>query len=155
MSNARKAISRQQFEIVTVSRSKNRAITPVKSADARNIQTFEQSHERCIREIEGRILILLHDLLHPNQVSVGKCLYLKPGTGASKYLNCTHIANTYHCHIEQLSQNWCRNNPDKTELKETILALRAEVWSYREIGRGAGLHWTRVGQILKTLEPSE
>jgi DNA-directed RNA polymerase specialized sigma24 family protein len=34
-------------------------------------------------------------------------------------------------------------------LKETILALRAAGWSYREIAREVGLHWTRVGQILK------
>jgi hypothetical protein len=39
---------------------------------------------------------------------------------------------------------------DKVQLKETILALRAEGWSYREIGRAVGLHWTRVGQILKS-----
>jgi hypothetical protein len=34
-------------------------------------------------------------------------------------------------------------------LKETILALREMGWSYRQIGREVGLHWTRVGQILK------
>jgi hypothetical protein len=39
--------------------------------------------------------------------------------------------------------------PDKAKLKETILALRAAGWSYREIGREVGLHWTRVGQILR------
>jgi hypothetical protein len=41
-------------------------------------------------------------------------------------------------------------NPDKTKLKETILALRAAGWSYRQIGHEVGLHWTRVGQILKS-----
>jgi DNA-directed RNA polymerase specialized sigma24 family protein len=40
-------------------------------------------------------------------------------------------------------------NPDKAKLKETILALRAAGWSYRQIGREVGLHWTRVGQIVK------
>jgi len=40
-------------------------------------------------------------------------------------------------------------NPNKAQLKETILALREMGWSYRQIGREVGLHWTRVGQILK------
>jgi hypothetical protein len=43
-------------------------------------------------------------------------------------------------------------NPDKAKLKETILALRAAGWSYRQIGREVGLHWTRVGQILRDAE---
>jgi lambda repressor-like predicted transcriptional regulator len=34
-------------------------------------------------------------------------------------------------------------------MKETILALRAAGWSYRQIAREVGLHWTRIGQILK------
>jgi hypothetical protein len=37
-------------------------------------------------------------------------------------------------------------------LKETILMLREMGWSYRQIGREVGLHWTRVGQILKNTE---
>ncbi len=40
-------------------------------------------------------------------------------------------------------------HPDKTRLKETILALRVMGWSYREIAREVGLHWTRVGQIVR------
>jgi len=44
-------------------------------------------------------------------------------------------------------------NPDKTKLKETIRALRDLGWSYREIGREVGLHWTRVGQIVRSTEP--
>jgi hypothetical protein len=40
-------------------------------------------------------------------------------------------------------------NPDKAKLKETILVLREMGWSYRQIGREVGLHWTRVGQILR------
>jgi len=43
-----------------------------------------------------------------------------------------------------------QRNPDKAKLKETILALREMGWSYRQIGREVGLHWTRVGQILKS-----
>jgi hypothetical protein len=39
--------------------------------------------------------------------------------------------------------------PDKAQLKETVLALREMGWSYRQIGREVGLHWTRVGQIVK------
>jgi hypothetical protein len=44
-----------------------------------------------------------------------------------------------------------RRHPDKAQLKETILALRAARWSYREIGREVGVHFTRIGQILKNL----
>ena len=44
-------------------------------------------------------------------------------------------------------------NPDKAKLKETIRALRDLGWSYREIGREVGLHWTRVGQIVRSTEP--
>lgn len=40
-------------------------------------------------------------------------------------------------------------HPDKEKLRETILTLRTQGMSYREIGREVGLHWTRVGQILK------
>ncbi len=76
--------SRQQFKIVAVSRAKDREISTIKRADARNTQTFGQSHDRGIREIESSILILLHNLLYPNQVSVGEGLYLKPSTGAGK-----------------------------------------------------------------------
>jgi len=42
-----------------------------------------------------------------------------------------------------------QRNPDKAKLKETILALRALGWSYREIAAEVGIHWTRVGQIAK------
>jgi hypothetical protein len=40
-------------------------------------------------------------------------------------------------------------NSDKAKLKETILVLREMGWSYRQIGREVGSHWTRVGQILR------
>jgi hypothetical protein len=60
---------------------------------------------------------------------------------------------TRHTHAFELptSPSTAANerNPDKAKLKETILALRAGGWSYRQIGREVGLHWTRVGQILK------
>ena len=44
-------------------------------------------------------------------------------------------------------------HPDKAELRATILALREQGWSYREIGHAVGLHWTRVGQILNANKP--
>ena len=40
-----------------------------------------------------------------------------------------------------------QRNPDKAKLKETILALRAAGWSYRQIAREV-VHWTPGGQIL-------
>jgi DNA invertase Pin-like site-specific DNA recombinase len=45
-----------------------------------------------------------------------------------------------------------QRNPDKAQLKETILALRAAGQSYRQIGREVGLHRTQVGQILRQIE---
>jgi hypothetical protein len=42
-----------------------------------------------------------------------------------------------------------QRHPDKAHLRETIRMLRAAGWSYREIGRELGLHWTRVSQIVK------
>jgi hypothetical protein len=42
-----------------------------------------------------------------------------------------------------------QRHPDKAKLKETILALRAQGWTYRQIAREVGLHWTRVGQIVR------
>ena len=42
-----------------------------------------------------------------------------------------------------------RKYPDKAERKRVILELRALGWSYREIAEEVGLHWTRVGQILR------
>ena len=43
-----------------------------------------------------------------------------------------------------------RKYPDKAEQRRVILALRAQGWTYREIAEEVGLHWTRVGQILKS-----
>jgi len=42
-----------------------------------------------------------------------------------------------------------RKYSDKAEQKGVILELRALGWSYREIAAEVGLHWTRIGQILK------
>ena len=42
-------------------------------------------------------------------------------------------------------------NPDKIQLRTDIVALREQSMSYREIGEGLGIHWTRVGQIVKSL----
>jgi hypothetical protein len=42
-----------------------------------------------------------------------------------------------------------RKYPNKAEQKHVILELRALVWSYREIAEEVGLHWTRVGQIVR------
>jgi hypothetical protein len=42
--------------------------------------------------------------------------------------------------------------PNKEKLRETILTLRAQGLSYREIGSEVGLHWTWIGQILKCVE---
>jgi len=41
--------------------------------------------------------------------------------------------------------------PDKSEQRRVILQLRAQGWSYREIAEEVGLHWTRVGQIIKNV----
>ena len=43
-------------------------------------------------------------------------------------------------------------HPDKEKLRETILTLRAQGMSYRQIGCEVGLHFTRIGQILKYTE---
>ena len=42
--------------------------------------------------------------------------------------------------------------PDKAQLLEIILALRAEGQSYRAISHEVGLHWTRISQILKAVD---
>jgi hypothetical protein len=39
-------------------------------------------------------------------------------------------------------------NPDKTQLRTDILAMRADGMSYRQIAKAFGLHWTRVQQIV-------
>jgi hypothetical protein len=41
-------------------------------------------------------------------------------------------------------------HPDKAQLRNTILALRAQGMSYRKIALRVGLHWTRVQQIVKS-----
>ena len=41
---------------------------------------------------------------------------------------------------------------DKVEQKRVIMQLRAQGWSYREIAAEVGLHWTRVGQIVRSIQ---
>ena len=41
-------------------------------------------------------------------------------------------------------------NPDKELLRATILHLREQGMSYREIAQVVGLHWTRIQQIAKS-----
>ena len=43
-------------------------------------------------------------------------------------------------------------NPDKTQLRADILAMHERGMSYRIIGAVLGIHWTRVGQIISTME---
>ena len=40
-------------------------------------------------------------------------------------------------------------HPDKHLLRATILAMREQGMSYRQIGKALGIHWTRVGQIIR------
>jgi hypothetical protein len=40
-------------------------------------------------------------------------------------------------------------NPDKAQLRIDILAMRQQGMSYRQIAQAVGMHWTRVGQIIK------
>jgi hypothetical protein len=43
-------------------------------------------------------------------------------------------------------------NPDKDHLRTKILTMRTDGISYRQIAREVGLHWTRVQQIVKSLD---
>lgn len=40
-------------------------------------------------------------------------------------------------------------NADKSLLRKRVLELRQQGMSYRQIGAALGIHWTRVGQIVK------
>ena len=40
-------------------------------------------------------------------------------------------------------------NPDKEHLRAEIISMREEGMSYRQIAAALGIHWTRVGQIMK------
>ncbi|MCA9885951.1 MAG: hypothetical protein KC708_23405, partial [Anaerolineae bacterium] len=42
-----------------------------------------------------------------------------------------------------------RFHPDKHKLRSQILALRERGFSYREIARLTGIHFTRVAQLVK------
>jgi hypothetical protein len=39
-------------------------------------------------------------------------------------------------------------NPDKTKLREIIVDLRSQGWSFCQIAQEVSLHWTRVQQIV-------
>ena len=43
-------------------------------------------------------------------------------------------------------------HPDKEQLRSTILKLREQGVSYREIAQVVGLHWTRVEQLLRKVK---
>ncbi len=45
-----------------------------------------------------------------------------------------------------LSEQYDKNTDD---LKSIILGMRASGMTYRQIGTALGIHWTRVGQIVK------
>jgi hypothetical protein len=55
----------------------------------------------------------------------------------------------FACSPSAVTNQW---SSDKALLKETRLALCEMGWSYRQIGREVGLHWTRVGQILREMK---
>jgi hypothetical protein len=61
-----------------------------------------------------------------------------------------HIHNFY-ISIPQSTESNLRN-PDKEQLRADILALRAGGRSYRQIAQAVGLHWTRVQQIINSVE---
>jgi hypothetical protein len=69
-----------------------------------------------------------------------------------------HVLYTRHLHPFKVplppSTEAALRHPDKAKLRETILTLRAQGMSYREIGREVGLHWTRVGQIIQSIKTS-
>lgn len=66
------------------------------------------------------------------------------------------IPKTRHtlCFVIPHSHSTCsdQRHPDKDALRELISELQDEGMSYRSIGREIGLHWTRVGQIMKSFE---
>ncbi len=39
--------------------------------------------------------------------------------------------------------------PDKAQLRAAILAMMEQGMSYRAIGAALGIHWTRVGQVVR------
>lgn len=45
-----------------------------------------------------------------------------------------------------------RLNGNKALLREKVLEMRQRGMSYRKIAVAVGLHWTRVGQIVKSAE---
>jgi hypothetical protein len=43
-------------------------------------------------------------------------------------------------------------NEDKGKRREQVREMVAQGMSYRAIGAALGIHWTRVGQIIKTMD---
>lgn len=43
-----------------------------------------------------------------------------------------------------------KRNPDKQQLRETILKLRNQEMSYRPIAQAVGVHYTRLQQVVKS-----
>ena len=69
-----------------------------------------------------------------------------PGRG---YIPKTRHKVVFEIPLPQSTVSDCLHT-DKNALRDRIVALRAEGLSYREIAKEIGLHWTRVGQILKS-----
>jgi hypothetical protein len=76
-----------------------------------------------------------------------------PATHGTFLLTVFKDRSTRHIHHFEIplprSTETDLKNPDKAKLRDTIVALRSQGMSYREIGRVVGLHFTRVQQILK------
>ncbi|MDZ4765131.1 MAG: helix-turn-helix domain-containing protein [Chloroflexota bacterium] len=69
------------------------------------------------------------------------------------------VSNTRHLHLLDLpvasSTSTDDRHPNKAVLRDQIMLLRDRGMSYREIGELLGLHWTRVGQIVKGIDKPE
>ena len=48
-----------------------------------------------------------------------------------------------------------RLNGNKALLREKVLKMRQQGMSYRQIADAVGLHWTRVGQIVREYNDAE
>ena len=73
-------------------------------------------------------------------------------TGKFQFLRGT-TPLTRHTHPFEIpmptSTKTAQLNTDKDLLRKQILEMREQGMSYRQIGAIVGLHWTRVGQIVK------
>lgn len=91
-------------------RAKDGEIAAVKCEDTGDIQALGQGHNCCIGEVKGRVLVLLHDLLHSRHVWFGERQYLKSGACTGKDLNRPRVVDPHHCHVEQFGQDRCGHN---------------------------------------------